>query len=216
MSRNLRAIIQIKKMNELLTMGGVFLMSIVMVLIVFFVADEAELGDSLRILWIGFFAGGYCMMNLFIKIFIMTDEVPKGLSFGMTRHTLFIYSRLVDLAEIIFMAIVATIGLGEIDSMVFKIAALFFGLFMWLEGTAGNSVIRYGKMAYWIYYIVVMLVSIGLPRLTQIFPEIGDAIGSAVMLFVNTNSMSLSAVSIFSSAESASAVFCLLLDLGSA
>ncbi len=118
---------------------------------------------------------GYLMLGIFMKIFFMADEVPRGLTFGMTRRNFFAVSRLYDFVELLVMTIICIFLWHHLGvNMVCKLAILLYGLFMYIEGIAGNSVIRYGKTAYWIYYIVFMVTMIGLPRLIHLMSPVRD------------------------------------------
>ncbi|SDI50771.1 hypothetical protein SAMN05421493_11663 [Pseudobutyrivibrio sp. 49] len=173
MNRNIRAIAQIKKYSELINLL-VIVFSIVLMLVIYFIvsqSDPMEPEDFREMLLFGV-GGAYLGTNGFLKIFYIADEVPKGLSFGMTRKKLFIGLRVADFLELLVVVILALILVTEADAnVILKVAAFLYGLFMWIEGLAGNNVIRYGKNVFWIYYIVFMVACIGLPRLTHVFPE---------------------------------------------
>lgn len=181
MIRDIRAIAQLKKYSELynliLILGATIMVIIVNIIIgaVEFTVEELRLIVPIAVaaMFIGF--------SLFFKVFLMTDEVPRGLSFGMTRRKLFAYSRVVDLLEILVVALLVwVISIDVSLGLVLKIAVLCYGVILWIEGIAGNSVIRYGKVAYWIYYIALMVVCIGLPRLSGFFPVVGDVFATMI------------------------------------
>ena len=48
--------------------------------------------------------------------------------------------------------------------MIVKLIILVFGLFNWVEGLAGNNMMRYGKKAFWVYYIIYFAVTLIIPR----------------------------------------------------
>ncbi len=129
---------------------------------------------------------GYLMLGIFIKIFFMSDEVPRGLTFGITRRNFFAVSRLYDFVELLVITIICIFLWHHLGvNMVCKLALLLYGLFMYIEGIAGNSVIRYGKTAYWIYYIVFMVTMIGLPRLMYLVPAVGNFFAKIVDTLTN-------------------------------
>ncbi|RKM58136.1 hypothetical protein D6853_00950 [Butyrivibrio sp. X503] len=115
----------------------------------------------------------YVSLNMFAKVMLMTEEVTRALSFGITRRELFVISRIVELLEIIVFALPAFIFVNDRVGMILKLIALCFGIFMWIEGLAGNNVIRYGKIAYWIYYFVLISAIMGVSRLVEIIPQLG-------------------------------------------
>ena len=56
---------------------------------------------------------------------------------------------------------------------------------MWVEGIAGNSVVRYGKIAYWVYYFVFLFACIALPRLGYFIPSFGTPLAVLWDFFIN-------------------------------
>ena len=187
MSRDIKAILHIKKYNELF---NIFMVAIIvaamLLMIVFFSADTSFETDSLSMMLAGGIIGGYVGTSMFFKIFFIADEVPRGLTFGMTRRKLFIGCRIVDLLEIIFFTLVAFAFLKAIGvSMILKVAVTLYGIYMWVEGIAGNSVVRYGKIAYWVYYFVFLFACIALPRLGYFIPSFGTPLAVLWDFFIN-------------------------------
>lgn len=173
MNRDIRAIVQIKKYSEFFNLLVVVFAIVLMMVIgvVINANDPLDPGEMREMLLFGV-GGAYLGTNLFFKIFFIADEVPKGLSFGMTRKKLFVGLRIVDFLELVIVTVLALIFIAEADaSVILKTAVCLYGLFMWIEGLAGNNVVRYGKSVFWIYYIIFMFVCIGLPRITHVFPE---------------------------------------------
>ena len=176
MTRDIRAILELKKGSEICN-GIVVLFSMGLAIILnVILADSGVDFKALTMILVGAGVGGYMTVNSFVKIFMLAEETPRGLAFGMTRRKLFLLSRAVDLVEILILAILSVVLLRDINAgLIFKMAAAAFGFFMWLEGLAGNNVVRYGKIAYWIYYICFMLVMFGVPRLIGAIPGVADA-----------------------------------------
>lgn len=118
----------------------------------------------------GIVAVTYFFGNVFLKVMLLPEEVMRGLSFGGTRREVFAISRIVDLIEVIVVALPALFICKGNENMIFELGALCFGFFMWTEGLVGNNVIRYGKIAYWIYYIAFITAIGALPRIVRVFP----------------------------------------------
>lgn len=183
---NIKAICQLKKYSEIYN-AVILVLSLTVGIILELIfrksgMDETYMGDVIAVA-VGF---GYALINLFIKIFVLADEVPRGLSFGMTRKALFGYSRLVDLIEIIIFAIIAAIASASITlGVIFKSAALMFGVIMWIEALAGNGMLRYGKVVYWIYYIFFMVVMLGGPRVIESVTGAADGAAALADMFIN-------------------------------
>ena len=144
--------------------------------------DEIAVGDLIAIM-ICFF---YLLVNQIIKVFVHADEVPRGLCFGMTRKVLFGYSRLADFIEILIFAIAAIIFSRTISiNVILKMACIVFGVIMLVEGIAGNGILRYGKTAFWVYYIVWLFSIIVVPRIISSNANAKDARGLIVDLVIN-------------------------------
>jgi hypothetical protein len=187
MSRNnIKAICQLKKAGEFWNLFVIALSIVIGITLEFIFrangVDEADFGEVLT----GSIAFGYVIINMFLKVFVQADEVPRGLCFGMTRKVLFGYSRVVDFLEIAVFTIIAIIASTSIaTTTVFKIAIIIFGLIMWIEATAGNGMLRYGKVVYWIYYICFLLIMIGGPRLIGEATGMSDATAHIVDMIIN-------------------------------
>ncbi len=188
MSRNnIKAICQLKKTGEIWNLFLLALAILIGVVLEFIfrstgTEDDIPYGDLIA----GILAYGYVIINVFIKVFLQADEVPRGLCFGMTRKVLFGYSRIADFLEIaVFAIIVSLISASVATITVFKIAIIVFGLIMWIEATAGNGMLRYGKVVYWIYYICFLLIMIGGPRLIGEVTGVSDATALLVDMAIN-------------------------------
>ena len=182
MIRDLKATFEIKKYNEIFY--GIIVFGAVLLSLIITACTEDDL--TLVELCASFIAGGYIGMSLFFKPFLVATDFPRALSFGMTRKKMFIYTRLYDLAEIIVISLII-IALPNVvgTSAVLKIAALCFGVFSLISGAVGNSIIRFGKTAYWVYYFGIFVLMFGIPRLSHIFPVIRDCFASAFDHLVN-------------------------------
>lgn len=185
MVRDIRAIAQLKKFGALYNLIIVLIAAIGGCVLYFVIEDATTPIEEVKQIVAGMIVMIYLIVNLFIKIFLMVDEVARGLSFGMTRRKLFIYSRLADLLEIIVLVAVAYLFISDFGpQLIIKAGVLTFGVITWVEGVAGNSVIRYGKIAYWIYYIVFMFIFIGCPRIFSAVPTLGQAFAIAIDAFI--------------------------------
>ena len=163
MSRDIKAIARLKKLSEiynLLIMSFVLLV----VLIGIIIPGRRDIGaGNIRMVIATVISGVYVGVNLFIKLITMADEITRGLTFGMTRKKLFVLERVADIAEILVVACIAFLLIGR-GSMIVKLIILVFGLFNWVEGLAGNNMMRYGKKAFWVYYIIYFAVTLIMPR----------------------------------------------------
>lgn len=187
MSRDIKAILHLKKYNELFNVMVVGIIFVMMFVLSFIFSKDGSMNmDEARVMMIGGIVGGYIGISLFFKIFFIADEVPRGLTFGMTRRKLFVSFRIVDFLEILILSVLALVLIHEADvSLILKAAALLFGVFMWVEGLAGNNVVRYGKIVYWIYYFVFLFVVIALPRLDYFIPGFGTPLAVLADHFIN-------------------------------
>ncbi|WP_458459929.1 hypothetical protein [Pseudobutyrivibrio sp.] len=184
---NIKAIWQLKKNGEIWNLFIIVLAIVIgTTLQLIFkkvgIEDEASFGDIL----VAGIAYGYMIINLFIKVFVLADEVPRGLSFGMTRKVLFLYSRLADLAEILFIAVIAMlIPTSLTPNTILKIAIAVYCLFNWIEATAGNGMLKFGKVVYWIYYIIFLVIMIGGPRFIESVSGAADGTALIIDMFIN-------------------------------
>lgn len=182
MIRDLKATFEIKKYNEIFY--GIIVFGAVLLSLIITACTEDDL--TIIELCASFIAGGYIGMSIFFKPFLVATDFPRALSFGMTRKKMFIYTRLYDLVEIIIISLII-IALPSVvgASVVLKVAAICFGLFSLISGAVGNSIIRFGKNAYWVYYVGIFVLMFGVPRLSHIVPAIRDCFASAFDHLVN-------------------------------
>ena len=163
MSGNIKALARLKKTSELYNLVIVFLTGFFMPTIVFMAGGYRKDLGTIRTIAATAIAGIYVGANLFLKIITLSNEVTRGLTFGMTRKKLFVLERVADIAEILVVACIAFLLIGR-GSMIVKLIILVFGLFNWVEGLAGNNMMRYGKKAFWVYYIIYFAVTLIIPR----------------------------------------------------
>ena len=184
---NIKAIWQLKKNGEIWNLFIIVLAIVIGITLQLIfkkvgIEDEASFGDIL----VAGIAYGYMIINLFIKVFVLADEVPRGLSFGMTRKVLFLYSRLADLAEILFIAVIAMlIPTSLTPNTILKIAIAVYCLFNWIEATAGNGMLKFGKVVYWIYYIIFLVILIGGPNFIESVSGAADGRALIIDMFIN-------------------------------
>ncbi len=167
MIKDIKRIICLKKTSEkYILFTVVFVISIVIMGVL--AAGISDVGG----IYVAFTIGAcvYLGSAMLIKTIMIAFEVPRGLSFGMTRHKLFIWSRILDFAElfIFFFPLVFVPNLGA--AVYLKLLILCFGVIMWIEGLAANSILRFGKIAYLAYYILFMTGTMGISRITDVFP----------------------------------------------
>jgi hypothetical protein len=190
MSRDIRATAQLKKYSELYNLYiiiGVLILDVVLYIVfrATGVSEGTSAGEFISMMY-GITVGILCSALVFVKMFMMVDEVSRGLCFGMTRRELFICMRIVDLLEIIVIAVISTLVLRSVDaSLIFKIAFLVYGIIMVIEGLAGNNIIRYGKAAYWVFYIAFLGFFLGGPRLIGVIPGGEAFVEDLIEMFIN-------------------------------
>ena len=184
---NIKAIWQLKKNGEI---WNLFILALAFVIgiVLEFIFKKTEIEDVTRAgdVVAAAMAYGYLIINLFIKVFVLADEVPRGLSFGMTRKVLFLYSRLVDLLEVLIIAIIAMLASTSLTpNTILKIAIAVYCLFNWIEATAGNGMLKFGKVVYWIYYIAFLVIMIGGPRFIESVSGVADGTALIADMFIN-------------------------------
>ena len=182
MIRDLKATFAIRKSSEIFNIVMVCTAVILAVILAIGIDDIIEMPTIL----VSIVASAYVGLNLFIKPFMQALDFSKGISFGMTRRKLFAYMRLFDLAEILLITIIMIcfpIAVGV--NVIFKVGAICFGIFTLISGIAGNSIIRYGKNAYWVYYVLLLLVTFGSPRLLHLLPGAMDVVASGIDMVVS-------------------------------
>ncbi len=171
MIRDIKAILTLKKESEILNISIVLGTLVIGGVIAMLTSTSGITRKEMFMLVGGFMAFMYLIIGVMVKLFNNTEETYKGLSFGFTRRKLFTYSRLVDLAELIVLALIELIFFNEYGfTIIIRVGLILFGLVMWTEGIGGNSIIRYGKTAYIVYYVFMFVVMFGGPRLVAKVP----------------------------------------------
>ena len=95
MFRNFKGVLTLKKVNMISTASVVFgLMIFAFVLNLIIGEGDDEIGARALATIMG--TTGYVFLNMFIKLMFLSDEVPRGLSFGVTRRSLFLNERLYE------------------------------------------------------------------------------------------------------------------------
>lgn len=171
MERFIQKAISLKKADEIANLLYILFGIVLSIIIWLITGDFGKEPLLFAKAMCGIVAVTYFFGNVFLKVMLLPEEVMRGLSFGGTRREVFAISRIVDLIEVIVVALPALFICKGNENMIFELGALCFGFFMWTEGLVGNNIIRYGKIAYWIYYIVVLPVMGALPKLTRLIPE---------------------------------------------
>lgn len=191
MERFIQKAISLKKADEIANLLYILFGIVLSIIIWLITGDFGKEPLLFAKAMCGIVAVTYFFGNVFLKVMLLPEEVMRGLSFGGTRREVFAISRIVDLIEVIVVALPALFICKGNENMIFELGALCFGFFMWTEGLVGNNIIRYGKIAYWIYYIVVLPVMGALPKLTRLIPEFGVSCKSFADAVVNSGTNEL-------------------------
>ena len=160
MIRDFRAIICLKKKNMFWNVAIAIIGIVSMFCLVFCLWDN-EYSNMVMGLYMALFLA-FCMC---IKVCFMAFEVPRGLSLGMTRLKLFTWSRVWDFLELVIIFLPVAIIAEDGFYLSFKLTVIFFGFNMWLEGIAGNGILRLGKAMWWTYYILFLAVFMTVPKI---------------------------------------------------
>lgn len=191
MERFIQKAISLKKADEIANLLYILFGIVLSIIIWLITGDFGKEPLLFAKAMCGIVAVTYFFGNVFLKVMLLPEEVMRGLSFGGTRREVFAISRIVDLIEVIVVALPALFICKGNENMIFELGALCFGFFMWTEGLVGNNIIRYGKIAYWIYYIVVLPVMGALPKLTRLIPEFGVSCKNFADAVVNSGTNEL-------------------------
>ena len=151
MLRDFKTVICLKKTNILLNI----VMVTFGILLVIFAARLLRDEGFFYLQW-GFLTASIVAVCMCVKWCMSATEVPRGLSFGITRYKLFIWSRVWDFLELVIIIFPVVFCLKDGFYPCFKLVIILFGFAMWLEGLAGNSVIRFGMLAFWSYYVTII------------------------------------------------------------
>ena len=187
MGRQFKAMFEVRKEGLIINFIILVCAMVLGVVIAFFTMDDFDV-EVMRIAAGAAGAGTYVSMSIFFRIVYYSMESQRSVLFGMTRKQSFLMEKLFDLMEIAVIAfIVALVIPGNNYMMIIKTALLVFGLFSFLEGVGGTSVIRYGKTAYWVCYITIFVIFIGLPKILHFIPGAFDKFTEIVQGFSGTS-----------------------------
>ena len=176
MGHKFKAMFQVRK-DSILLSYGIFLIAMVFGIIFAFFAMDGKDIDGLRYAAVIGGASVYFSISLFFKIVYYSMETQRAVLFGMTRRDTLILEKIMDFLEIAGLAVICAILLpGGKYLLVFKLAVLTFAFFSWLEAICGNLVIKFGKTGYWVCYIGIIVVFLGLPKLIQFVPPVRNAL----------------------------------------
>lgn len=176
MGQKFKAMFEVRR-DSILLNYLIFLIAMLFgIMIAFFTIDVGDL-DTLRFAAAAGGAATYFSISLFFRIVYYSMEAQRAVLFGMTRRDTLIFSKILDFMEIAGLAIICAIILpGGKYLLVFKLAVLTFAFFSWLEAICGNLVIKFGKTGYWVCYIGIFVVFLGLPKLIQFVPPVRNAL----------------------------------------
>ena len=176
MGHKFKAMFQVRK-DSILLSYGIFLIAMVFGIIFAVLAMDGKDIDGLRYAAVIGGASVYFSISLFFKIVYYSMETQRAVLFGMTRRDTLIIEKIIDFLEIAGLAVICAVLLpGGRYLLVFKLAVLAFAFFSWLEAICGNLVIKFGKTGYWVCYIGIIVVFLGLPKLLQFVPPVRNAL----------------------------------------
>jgi len=127
---------------------------------------------------------------IILAIYLMTDvslfkcihhveNVPKALGYGMTRRTYFIGNLLANILEALVMGLIAVlVSGGDYWQTIIKYGVFFTVIEIFLEGVIGNSVIKYGRKLFGIYYIIFVGLCVSMSKIEIALPHVADTINN--------------------------------------
>ena len=163
--------------------GGIF---------TYFLADT-EAGDVLHLLNLTgiIFAYGVVLTFLFFHTMLYALELGKGLQFGCSRKRLFIGYRMTDLPIFALCVLMGFLcGGKDLFLYIFEGILALYVFYHLAQGIVGNLILKYGKIVYWIYYIIVIFSIVLLPRVLLSNDDLMMAIGR-FLLDMAMNSVAL-------------------------
>lgn len=163
--------------------GGIF---------TYFLADT-EAGDVLHLLNLTgiIFAYGVVLTFLFFHTMFYALELGKGLQFGCSRKRLFIGYRMTDLPIFALCVLMGFLcGGKDLFLYIFEGILALYVFYHLAQGIVGNLILKYGKIVYWIYYIIVIFSIVLLPRVLLSNDDLMMAIGR-FLLDMAMNSVAL-------------------------
>ncbi len=199
MRKNMKAVLLLRS-GEIYTCGLIMAIAGIVALVTGLLTSSTNLEIKEGLYLFGMTFVVYPFINLFLRILFLVDETSKGLSFGMTRRVFFIISRIYDLIEITLITLIMILIFGSDYTILIVIGAvLYFGLMMWIEGLVGNNVIKFGKIVYIIYYVSLLVLLIGGPKLLFFagFEDDMESIGNNISAINGSPTMFLVATGLF-------------------
>ncbi|MBR1848570.1 MAG: hypothetical protein IJ791_04965 [Lachnospiraceae bacterium] len=163
--------------------GGIF---------TYFLADT-EAGDVLHLLNLTgiIFAYGVVLTFMFFHAMFYALELGKGLQFGCSRKRLFIGYRMTDLPIFALCVLMGFLcGGKDLFLYIFEGILALYVFYHLAQGIVGNLILKYGKIVYWIYYIIVIFSIVLLPRVLLSNDDLMMAIGR-FLLDMAMNSVAL-------------------------
>ena len=150
-----------------LTYGIILAVSFLVGFIFWYFLADTEAGDVMDMMnLVGIiFAYGACLVMAFFHSMLYSVEMSRGLQFGSTRRELFIGYRLTDIPLLLVFVLMAFICGGK-DLFLVIIEGILVMLFFYhlTQAIVGNMILRFGKIAYWIYYFFILLLILAIPR----------------------------------------------------
>ena len=163
--------------------GGIF---------TYFLADT-KAGDVLHLLNLTgiIFAYGVVLTFMFFHAMFYALELGKGLQFGCSRKRLFIGYRMTDLPIFALCVLMGFLcGGKDLFLYIFEGILALYVFYHLAQGIVGNLILKYGKIVYWIYYIIVIFSIVLLPRVLLSNDDLMMAIGR-FLLDMAMNSVAL-------------------------
>lgn len=188
MIRDIKAVFSVKKGSLIVTFTTIVAIALIGTIIALIMgANDADVKKT-TISVIGIMIISiYIFMTCFFRVILHSDETAKGIMFGMTRRKFFGLGRLFDAAEVIVLCIFECFFIGDLGAgFIVKTGIIVFALALWAQGLAGNSITRYGKAAYIVYYVLLMLLLIGGPRLISMSGSGSKIMGSFTSFMIGT------------------------------
>ena len=185
MEKKLRAAFHVKT-GEYMVVAAVLALTVCISVFIAFISSDEEV--PLRLIMGLSIACTYPFMGLLFKTMLFADEATRAISFGMTRKAFFLYSKFIELLEIIIVTALVNLIIQDVDAYIFiRVAAIVFGVFMWNEGIVANSVMRYGKKVYIGFYLGMFVVMIGLSKLIELSPSFRDFLMNVKDVIASSN-----------------------------
>ncbi|MBO4911125.1 MAG: hypothetical protein J5504_00235 [Butyrivibrio sp.] len=160
MIRDVKAIICLKKKNMFWNVAIAIIGIVAMIFLMLYLWDDERAN-----LYTGLYMASFMALCMCVKVCFMAVEIPRGLSFGMTRVKLFAWNRVWDFIELVIIFLPVAFWAENGVYLSFKLMVIFFGFNMWLEGIAGNSILKLGRVAWWTYYVLFFALFMTVPKI---------------------------------------------------